>query len=446
MWKDNIPVPYDEDKIQNKFWEGEEWDKNLPPKGFITDFVLATRGMETPTIFSAWSALYLISCMAKRDAWLKWYPNKFFGNLYIVFVAPPRVCAKSTALRFGEEKVLLNAYKYLPKEHELRKRIKIIHSKATSESLREWLKPEHRTVKVGKKDFKTLFFGSEIAFFISELATFLGKQQYNVGLVDKLTDLFDCKDSDDDSTVKEGSVKYKNLYVCLCGGTTEDGLKMSIPQEALHGGFISRLILLVQLKPTRCYPFPMRVKEGPSEEELAKRLAWIALNSKGEYVFSESAKKCYVEWYKDFKRELGERAKDEFDKTRYDIHLIKTAMLVRMQRYERGNVITEDDFEAARKLLLSTVNKSEKIMGDSSDAIYSKIYNAAEQQLKKNTEISYRKLMQNVSPSKKGGTPYTLKRVIKDMANDGLLSVTYQDKVISRPKCIGGEVYSLIEN
>jgi len=84
-----------------KFWKTEDFDEFLPEPGFMTDFVMALRGVESPTIFAFWAAAFVMSTVLKRDAFLQWYPENIFPNLYIMLVAPPRVCAKSTSLSFG---------------------------------------------------------------------------------------------------------------------------------------------------------------------------------------------------------------------------------------------------------------------------------------------------------------------------------------------------------
>jgi len=79
------------------------------------------------------------------------------------------------------------------------------------------------------------------------------------------------------------------------------------------------------------------------------------------------------------------------------------------------------------------------------DPAYHGIYNSVMKILQKEDMIDYRKLMQRVSPTKRGGSPQTLKNVIKNMAKEGIIEASYEDKVLSRPKCTGREVYSLVE-
>ena len=98
--------------------------------------------------------------------------------------------------------------------------------------------------------------GSQAAFVISELSSLLGKQNYNEGLVGKLTDLYDCKDYDDDTTISRGYKAFEDIYVTLLGATTRTALEESIPEAAFGEGFMSRVVLVYQHQRTRAYPEP----------------------------------------------------------------------------------------------------------------------------------------------------------------------------------------------
>jgi len=41
----DTPTAYDENLISDHFWQPEAFDEWIPPKGFVSDFVLFTRGI-----------------------------------------------------------------------------------------------------------------------------------------------------------------------------------------------------------------------------------------------------------------------------------------------------------------------------------------------------------------------------------------------------------------
>jgi hypothetical protein len=340
----------------NPPWVPEKWDVNLPSElGFITDFVFATRGFEAPTKFAVWGSLFAISAIIKRHAWLDWYPTALYPNLYLIFVAPPRINAKSTSVKFG-----LSVVDRVPEvlgpttQMGIKKKINVVRSKITPEAIYDVLKP----FKEGDIDH-----GSNAAFVISELTTLLNKQKYNVTLIDTLTKFYDCDDKDSEQTRGGGKTELRNIYVSLFGATTPMSFEKSLPEEAFGGGFMSRTIVVTERKPTRYYPEPFKPDGAPDRDELAERLGWIARNAQGTYILSKEAKKVYYKWYKEFKDELAASGDYEaLEKSRMDTNLLKVALLVRASRYEEGRVISNEDFLYALKIMENVYEDDNGIM------------------------------------------------------------------------------------
>src|SRR6056297_1303363 len=124
------PIPYSEKDV-TKVWQDEEWDANLPQPGFLTDLVLTTRGIETPTKFAIWSGIFAISTILKRDAYLNWGFKPLYPNMYIILVAPPRMCAKSTVIDICEDIFLGldDLLKSVDLKLAFRKKLNLHHSK-----------------------------------------------------------------------------------------------------------------------------------------------------------------------------------------------------------------------------------------------------------------------------------------------------------------------------
>jgi hypothetical protein len=434
------PKPFDEDLIKNKFWEREEWDENIPSPGFISDFLLTLRGIETPTKFQVWTALSVLSSVLKRDAWLEWHPRKFFANLYVFIVAPPAVCAKTTAISWADSALLPEFHKLIEDPVlQAKKRLRISRTKITPEGLFKFLEPRKANVFVEKTKSIPVELDSQGCFIVGELATFLGKQQYNVGLIDMLTNLYDCKEIEDSYTLSRGSEELRNVYVTIIGGTTPDGLAASIPEQAFGDGFVSRLNIVSEDFSPRCYPIPLEVKGGPTAELLRERLAWIAETAQGGYTFSEDAYAAYCTWYRPFKKSLRENSNDE-NKTlsRYAVHLLKLALLIRVQRYERGNVIELRDFEEAQRLLHATFKSGKKLTDTVRKDSMQRVTAVIRDYLQKKSAVKRKKLLCSHSDRFKVVDVNTALRELKEL---GMVRIVNKGKTQEFISSYGDELY-----
>ena len=332
----------------------ESFEDLLPTRGFLTDFTYSLKGTEIPSVFAFWGAVHTMSVALKRDAYFSWLFGKRFPNMYIMLVAPPRSCGKSEVVKASDRVLKKYATLINDKALAIRKEPNIIRTRATPESLADALMPREVHYAEGSvaRLVKT---GSELAVIASEGSTFLGKQQYNQGLIDRLTHYFDCMDDDSDRT-RKGEQRFHDMYVTCLIATTPDGVESAIPPEAFGGGFLSRLILVYKDKSPKEYPYPTELVDAATPDELARRLAWLAEVAQGEYKFDDDADAEYRTWYHTFKEKLltqgenkGERGMNMLQ--RYDVHLMKLALIIRAQQYKAGTLISHDDFIQARKIL-----------------------------------------------------------------------------------------------
>ena len=434
-------MPYNEDNIEDKFWPDEPWDKFLPHKGFITDLVLMTRGIKTPSKFTAWSAIFAISSVLKRDTWLKWYPGKFYGNLYIFIVAPPSICGKSYVAKKVLDERIFRDYEYYvsSEEMKIRKKLRIFHSSITEAGIITNLKPASKVSdpSTGKR----IEIGSDAVFIVSEIANLLGKQSHKIGLIERLISLYDCDDSDDSTTKQSGKEELKNIYITIIGASTKTGLAESIPSTAWGDGFLSRVIILNQDYSTRVYPFPKEIVGGPTVEEMKARLAWIAENSTGEYEFSPEAKHAYEVWYPEWNRKLQSDPKKEH--FRLDIHLVKLSLIMRSQRYEPGRIIELRDFNDALKILNSTIGDTERATSEVGIDFIGKARETIEPWLRKKEKVSRRELARTFSGRKINSKVLNL--VLTDLVDLNKIKITLDKKQRLLPSVNSREEYEWID-
>ena len=350
---------YSEDAFPRSMW---------PEGGFIDDIWMHTLGFETTNLFAFWSAVSGINSIIQRDAHLRFGTN-LYSNFYVILAAPPGILRKSTVMSLIDdaEREMFDNLEDCPLKQ--RKKVNaVIRGKATAESMFEAMSnrpiavPDDETGETPESD-------AVLIIRASELSTLLSKAQYNVQLIDKLTDFYDCKKRDTDTTLGRGQKELRNIYTTLFGCTTPDTLQNTIPQEAFGGGFMSRCTIVNQgpEDASRIIDMPYFNDDCPSQEEIAERMLWLMKHKKGEYVLSPEAHVAYKKWYR--KETLSLRAKaaagvEDHRNNRKTIQVLKLALIFALQRYDTDHYITLDEFEKAVAIIDYTLDKGTDLVQD----------------------------------------------------------------------------------
>ena len=377
------PLPYNESALTKKerFWEAgkhayrDAWDANLPSNpGFISDFVGHLRGYETPTAFCIWTAVFFISSVIKREAWISWADEKLYANFYVIFVGPPGVVKKGTTISHGF-KAFQKCYENLtsPAIRVLKGNImerngdgshtynfRMIKNKATPEALVKKMDVRKaKSVELGTSKRKPT---SEVCIVVPELATLLGKKDYASTTTELLIDLYDTQDDWYNETIGRGSEHLRYLCTNFLGATTPKGLQQSVPTVATEDGFISRCIMVFQRRSARRFSMP--IKNGLGIEELSKRLAWIAENTLGEHTLAADAQEEYDAWYNTWKDELEEEIDQPYACSRFDIQVLKLALILKASRYETKKIISKQDILDAILIMKRTAATYPSLFND----------------------------------------------------------------------------------
>lgn len=353
------PEPFDERLEKNKFWKTDPWDKHLPmSKGFITDFTYFQRNTEVPTAFSIWSALFAISSVIKREAWVSWLEgDEMYANLYLWLVSPPALCRKDTTINHVSY-LLEHLTNGLTTERTKKiKKLLLIYDKATSEKMLDRM-AERGKQKIKLFEDKDEFYepGSGATIIAPELSTFLGKAKYNEGLISTLLNIYNTKKKSEVSTYSHGIVTLKNLFTNFIGGSTYDGLRDSMSSAALGDGFLSRTIVVYQEKSVhRYFPPVSPTKQMPTRDDLVTRLGWIAQHTIGEHRLSKEALEYAKGWYETHRdrQENGDPMAKIW--SRMDIMIMKISLLMKAQRYSLGDEISLQDFKDALTIVETTL-------------------------------------------------------------------------------------------
>jgi hypothetical protein len=264
-------------------------------------------GSEAPMPFHFFVGAAVVGACMGRRVWFDKGYYRIYPNMQILLVGPTGRVRKTSAINLGLA--------------VLRKvGVNIVSEKTTPEALVDALDSEPPLVEgrmLVKRD-------SHAVLVAPELAVLLGKQKYNEGMIALLTTLFDSPDEWTYKTRGRGEVRLKNVTLTMIGASTPDWLITAIPQDAFGGGFMSRLLFVVQETTDRCYPIP---EPPPALDTLVDALRRIQ-GLGGEMRLTPEALEWYSTWYAATRKAVPEDEKMAGYHERKPDHLLRLAMVL----------------------------------------------------------------------------------------------------------------------
>lgn len=302
-------------------------------KGWLKDYVEHTKGMEAPTAFHFATALTTLGASLKRRTWVEQNAYRIYPAVQTMLVGPSGKVKKSTTANYGVKLMGTEKEGYKPF-------FNLLQSSGTGEGL------IHELSTITKK-------GGEATglLYVSELGVFLGKQEYNVNLVQILTDLFDSSDFMRKRTKGGGDEVLKNIAVSALFCSNEEWLADAIPASAFGGGFFGRMLVFYQSSTDRCFPRPTPI----STEEKS-----IILNTlepirfiQGETKLTPPADKLFEDLYKKHRKGWPEEERLIPFYERLPDHLLRTAMLLAISEEPTRDlpVVTEKNITKSQEIL-----------------------------------------------------------------------------------------------
>ena len=257
-----------EEDVQAKL-EGRkrpDFEDLVPKTGWLHDYVEYTRNTEPPTVFHFFASLTTIGSTLARNVYFDKGAYKVFPNICAILVAPSGRCRKTSACNLA-----IGIYKSIGGA--------LLADKTTPEALVDAYKDKASATGL---------------IYAPELAVFLGKQKYQEGMVPMLTSLFDCPQEWSSMTVMRGEVKLLNVAFSMLGCSTLDWIQTAIPRDAFGGGFMSRLLFIVQESTPRRFALP-----PPLDQEMFKKLHKRLLaisHMRGKFELEPDARDWYIQW------------------------------------------------------------------------------------------------------------------------------------------------------
>ena len=271
----------------------QEFRSLVPKTGFLSDYMYYTDRQESPGSFHFWVAATILGAVIRRNAWVGKGIYNVFPNLYTVLVAPTGRCRKSRAINLGCG--LIEGFDWL----------NIMADKTTPESLVEALMVGTTNLHSGgvgtnPQGQPTINIGSPVDHVglarSSELAVFLSKASYSMGMVALLTDLYDCPGSWKYITRNKKPIILHNPGIQLLAASTPEWLANELPPGTFEGGFMSRVIFIVKYWRDRNIALPSA--PHPNEtRDLQTHIMKIRQLIQGLVTMVPNAIVWYESWY-----------------------------------------------------------------------------------------------------------------------------------------------------
>lgn len=248
---------------------------------FISAYIKYTEDTEPPRSYHTWTAISTIAAALQRRVHIEWGYETIYPNMYIVLVGPSGKCRKGTAMNIAKD--LLRDLSCVSLNSESVTREALIRK--MNDSITSYTNPITRDIK----------FHCALTTISPELSVFLG--QNDIKFLADLTDWYDSGDTWTYETKNSGTDKIQGLCFNLLGATAPDWFSSILPQEAIGGGFTSRIIFIVEENKGKTVAKPIITQEHKDmRKRLFNDLEQITTIT-GQYEFDTSGETHYVEWY-----------------------------------------------------------------------------------------------------------------------------------------------------
>lgn len=312
-------------------------------EGFLESYLRYTDYLETPKDFNRWTAISLLATALGRKVWVRKGDMKLYPNLYVVLVGPSAI-GKGIALGAGRELLTV----------ALQGAISVCAQKITTEALINFLLKVYENPKIKR---------CETFICVPEFATFIGKCKNDPTLLHTLTHYYDSLERDEYTTLARGVETLHEICINMLAGSTPEWIKNSLPEDAIGGGFLSRLILVNRFDGIRRKPFhTMLPEELECKDNCREDLIQINRLS-GEFMWDKLAMDYFSEWYCNALDEEREQASSNMEGYygRKAAFVQKIAM-ISSAMYSDNRMIQMEDLNFALRMLKDNEKYAELVV------------------------------------------------------------------------------------
>ncbi len=320
----------------------------VKPDTFIGKYMSYMAGLETPSSYDFWTAVWLTSLALGRGLTVSRPRIPVHMNWYIILCAESGLTRKSTAVNKATH--VAHAYLKMIGGDD----VTFIEDKTTPETL-------EATLHLATREHGH----AHCAISISELVRFLGRERYNMSMPGLLTDLYDCPDQRrSPGTLARGPSVIEKVYVSFLSASTPSWLAKSVNPNVVEGGFTSRVIFVHAERRKQQVAWP---DEGEGEVstpvELAAMMRRLNTNAMktcaahGGINLTEPALKWYKRWYNS-RAEHRDTFRATFE-AREDEHVLRLAGVLAAN--DDGWMIEKFHLQAAVRVILEAKERGARI-------------------------------------------------------------------------------------
>lgn len=296
----------------------------IPKNGWLRKYYQYVKDTELCPRFAVFSALSMLGALINnRVSWtrVEGLFAPIYPNPWVILIGPAGRGHKTSAL---------NLVTYFLQELPRAQRPRILSEKITPEALVTALTvPESKgAAHLQNRDATGLVLASE-------LAVFLGKQQYNLGMITILTRLYDCPKEWSSDTIKRGLLPLRNVCLSVLAGTAPKWFTTMLPDEAFTGGPMSRFNLVILPKE---YHIKIWMPDPPPPKLRTRIVDGLKtfVELEGKVVLTPAANKWATEWYEKTPTPSDEDELLDAYYSRKPEHIIRLAILLEI--CEHGKV------------------------------------------------------------------------------------------------------------
>lgn len=315
-------------------------------KNWLSGFMTYADNSEPPVIFKKWTGLMCIASALQRRCYVEW-DGIIYPNMYVILVGASGGVRKGTAMNHGLDIITQEST------------IQVCADAITREALVSRMNASN--VMITDPITNEVKPHSSITIWSQELTVFIGYN--NLQLIVALTDWYDCKDYWKYECVGRGKEEIHGVWVNMFGATTPDMLKSALPQDAIGGGFTSRIIFVYGDKKSKIVKRPQKT---PAEKELREKLIYdlnVICQMNGQFQMTDGYLDLKDDWYE--KHSISPPFSDyrlRGYNERRATHLLKLSMVLSAAR-SNNLLIDEEIFFQAEAILNETEEKMPKVFG-----------------------------------------------------------------------------------
>lgn len=298
-----------------------------------------TEFSEAPAAFHFWTGVACVGGALRAKVFLPMGGFEFTPNFYLVLVAEPATCNKSTTINYGMR---------LLKQIE---GVKLGANSLTWQSLVPDLLEAMEAVQLPNGDFRT---HCCLTFKAPELGTFLKPDDQE--MMDMITDLWGGDGSTEWSrrTKGEGRKDLEKPWLNILGGTTPKWIATNMNETMIGTGFASRCVFVFEREKKRLIAYPRREAKRHNidvqavEDSLVEDLRQIS-GLVGEFTLTEEAYELGEAWYLEHhSKPPVHLSKEDFGGYwgRKQAHVHKLAMVLSAAKRDTLVITPEDLSEA----------------------------------------------------------------------------------------------------